>query len=344
MEQENNFNINFKELLSNKQELTKIFNHIGQEQYEIGEILSTYEKDDNRQGAIIMVQDNKIDALQKIIIDTIYGEPNSTQVKDVTYEQGAECDIRIILHFSKRFGENKKQEFEYEQEMTEGFIKINNDCGCDTYLISASWSFGELEKPTYFYQTKIEPGNNRLTCLKKLPSKLEFEQAVFGIFYHCSSEWRNPHHIEHPENWFDNYWHLIFHDISFRYPIWNENGLFMHGVSKSEIGDVTLKWLIDSKIEVLKKFFDNREININTLSSGRNIMEIKLWDKPISYFAKTSIKNKERIAEAIRGYDSVTFEFLDNLFERQMPDKEVLKDLGYFSGLAFMDLDKEISA
>ncbi len=116
----------------------------------------------------------------------------------------------------------------------------------------------------------------------------------------------------------------------------------MHGVSKSEIGDVTLKWLMDNKIELIKKFFDNREININTLPSGRNIMEIKLWDKPISYFAKTSIKNKERIAEAIRGYDSVTFEFLDNLFGRNMSDEEVLKDLGYFPGLAFMDLDKEI--
>jgi hypothetical protein len=339
MEKQNNLNINFKELLSDKPELNKIFKHIGQEQYEIGEILSTYEINDNRQGAIIMVQNNKIDDLQKIVIDATYGEPNLTQVKDVTYEQGAECDIRIILYFSNGFWKGKKQEYIYEQEMTEGFIKINNDCGCDTYLINASWSFGELEKPTYFYQTKIEPGNNRLTCLKRLPSKLEFEQAVFGIFYNCSSEWRNPHHIEHPENWFDNYWHLIFHDISFRYPIWNENGLFMHGVSKSEIGDVTLKWLMDSKIEVLKKFFDNREININTLPSGRNIMEIKLWDKPISYFAKTSIKNKERIAEAIRGYDSVTFEFLDNIFGRNMSDEEVLKNLGPIPEDAFKNLE-----
>lgn len=100
---------------------------------------------------------------------------------------------------------------------------------------------------------------------------------------------------------------------------------------------------MDSKIELLKKFFNNREILINNLPSGRNVMEIKLWDKPFSYFAKASFKNKERIAEVIRGYDSVTFDFLDNLFERQMSDKEVLKDLGYFPEDAFKDLDKEIS-
>jgi len=120
--------------------------------------------------------------------------------------------------------------------------------------------------------------------------------------------------------------------------------LFMHGVSKSEIGDVTLKWLMDSKIELLKKFFDNREINIDTLPSGRSVLGINLWDKPFAYFTTASIEEKEMIAEAIREYDSVTFEFLDNLFERQMTDEEVLKDLGPIPEDAFNELEKEISA
>ena len=343
MEQENNFKVDFKKMLNDKQELTKIFNHVGQNQFQVEEILLSYEKDDNRQGAIIMVQDNKIDDLQKIIIDAIYGVPNSTQVKDVTYDYGADCDKRIILYTLGYSGLNVKS-YKYDGELSEGFIKINNDCGCDTYLINVSKTLDESKEAVYCYKTDIKPGHKKLTWLKKLPSKLEFEQAEFDIFYNYSSDWRNPHHIEHPENWFDNYWHLIFQDISFRYPIWNENGLFMQGVSKSEIGDINLKWIMDSKIELLKKFFDNREINIDTLPSGRNVMEIKLWDKPISYFAKASIKNKETIAEAIRGYDSVSFEFLDNLFDRRMSDKEVLKDLGNVSASAFLDLEKEISA
>jgi hypothetical protein len=341
MEKENNFNIDFKEMLSDKQELTKIFNHIGQEQYEIGEILSTYKKDHNRQGAIIMIQDNKIDALQKIIIDAIYGQPNSTQVKDVTYDQGADCDKRIIFYALENSG-SFKTSYRHEQEMTEGFVKINNDCGCGTYLINVSKTLDDSKEPVYCYKTKIEPDNKRLTCLKKLPSKLEFEQAIFGIFYNYSSDWRNSHYIEHPENWFDNYWHLIFHDISFRYPIWTEDGLFIQGVSKSEIGDINLKWFMDCKIALLKKFFDNREININTLPSGRSVMGITFWDKPLSYFTTASIEEKEMIAEAIRGYDCVTFEFLDNLFERQMTDEEVLKDLGPIPKNAFKGLEISI--
>ncbi|MCD4675965.1 MAG: hypothetical protein K8S18_08220 [Desulfobacula sp.] len=335
--------IDFKELLSDKQELNKIFNHIGQEQYEIGEILSTYEKDGNRQGIVLLVQDNKIDELQKIIIDAIYGEPNSTQVKDVTYDYGADCDKSIIL-YTLGYSDLNVRSYEYDGEMSEGFIKINNDCGCDTYLINVSKTLDKSKEPVYRYKTDIKPGNKRLTSLKKLPTKQEFEQAEFGIFYNYSSDWRNPHHIEHPENWFDNYWHLIFQDISFRYPVWTGDGLFMQGVSKSEIGDITLKWLMDSKIELLKKFFDNREIVIDIPPSGRNVMEIKLWDKPISYFAKASSKNKERIAEIIRGYDSVSFEFLDNLFERRMSDEEILKDLGPIPEDAFNELEKEISA
>lgn len=339
MKKENNLNVNFKKMFSSNKRLTRILFGMKDELLLVTKTLSNYERNGNRHGVIFMARETDTGRMQKIIIDAIYGEPNSTQVKDLTYGIGTDCDKRIIFYTLENPGYTKN-EYRYEHEMVNGFTKVNNDCGVETFVVNVSLNSDKNRK----YTAEVYPDENRTTLIKKLPTKQEFDQAAFGIFYNYSSDWRNPHHIEHPENWFDNYWHLIFQDISFRYPIWTESGLSIQGVSKSEIGDINLKWFMDNKIELLKKFFDNREININTLPSGRNIMEIKLWDKPISYFAKTSIKNKERIAEAIRGYDSVTFEFLDNLFERQMPDKEVLKDLGYFPGLAFMDLDKEISA
>ncbi|MBA3010034.1 MAG: hypothetical protein FP812_07335 [Desulfobacula sp.] len=343
MKKGNNFNVNFKDMLSDINGINEVLKYIGPDQFQVEEILSNYEKNGNRYGVIFMAKDNKTKKQQKIIIDGIYGEPNSRQIKDLTYGFGVDCDKRIILYTLDNL-DSKVREYEYDGEMAEGFAIINNDCGIETYIFKMlRYIVGNGPFPLQL-NAEVIPDGEKKTLHKILPSLQEFEQAEFGIFYNYSSDWRNPHHIEHPENWFDNYWHLIFQDISFRYPIWTEDGLFLQGVSKSEIGDLGLKWFMDSKIGLLKKFFDNREIHINTLPSGRNIMEIKLWDKPISYFAKTSIKNKERIAEAIRGYDSVTFEFLDNLFERQIPDKEVLKDLGYFPENAFMDLDTKISA
>ena len=343
MKKDNDFDVNFKEMLSDIKGINEVLKYIGPDQFQVEEILSNYEKNSNRYGVIFMAKDNKTKKLQKIIIDGIYGEPNSRQIKDLTYGFGGDCGKRIILYTLDNL-DFKVREYEYDGEMAEGFAIINNDCGVETYIFRMlRYIVGNGSFPLQL-NAEVIPDGERKTLLKKLPTKLEFEQAEFGIFYNYSSDWRNPHYIEHPENWFDNYWHLIFHDISFRYPIWTESGLFIQGVSKSEIGDINLKWFMDSKIELFKKFFDNREININTLPSGRNVMEIPLWDKPFSFFTTASIKNKETIAEAIRGYDSVTFEFLDNLFERQMSDAEVLKDLGPIPEDAFKDLEKVISA
>jgi len=337
MEQENNFDVNFKKLLSDDKEINKILDRIDGECLMVEDILSTYEKNSNRYGVILTATSLETGKLQKIIIDAIYGEPNSTQVKELTYGDGSDFGKRIIF-YTLGHPDHKEREYEYDGQMAEGFAKINNDCGLDIYIFKISL----VSDKTYKSNAVVTPDDKRRTLHKILPTLQEFEQAEFGVIYNYSSDWKNPHYIEHPENWYDNYWHEIYHDISFRYPIWNEGGLFMLGVSKSEIGDVTLKWLMDSKIEVLKKFFSNREINIDTLPSGRSIMEIKFWDKPFSCFTRSTVEEKEMIAEAIRGYDSVTFEFLDNLFGRRMTDEEVLKDLGPILEDAFKELEKEI--
>ena len=84
-----------------------------------------------------MAKDNKTEKLQKIIIDAIDGEPNSTQVKELTYDQGADCDKRIILYTLDN-PNYSKNEFWYEQEMVEGFAKVNNDCGFETFVVEVS--------------------------------------------------------------------------------------------------------------------------------------------------------------------------------------------------------------
>jgi len=343
MEKENNLNVDFKEMFSNTQELNQILNCIGQDQFETEEILSTYEKNGNCHGVIFTARETETGKMQKIIIDAIYGEPNSTQVKELTYGIGAECDKRIIL-YTLGFLDNKNQGFEYEQEMTEGFIKINNDFGHDTYLINISMSFDESENPVYCYKTYIEPGNKRFTCLKKLPTKLEFEQAIFRIFYSSSCERLDYiHDYTKIEEWYEGCWHLRLNEIEFQYPVWNEDGLFMKGISKSDIGNMHLKWIKDNKMDLLERFFDNREIVFNMPSSGDSVISIKLWDKPFSYFTKAFSNEKVKIAERIRGYDGIVFEFLDNLFGRQRSDNEIIKDLDCIPEQAFMDLDKEIS-
>jgi len=103
--------------------------------------------------------------------------------------------------------------------MVEGFTKINNDCGLDTYIFKIPNCIIVTEPTPLRFNAEVYPGEKKWFLHTKLPSKLEFEKAEFGIIYAHSSDWRNPYYIERPEDWFDNYWHLIFQDISFRYPL-----------------------------------------------------------------------------------------------------------------------------
>jgi len=345
MEQENNFNVNFKELLNDKQELKKILNHIGQGEYQIDDISWDDLKDENRQSVILLVQNITRDELLVIIIDAINGEPNSNQVRNVTYNNMAAGDKRIILYSSMGFQENKNQRFEYEREMTEGFIKINNDCGNDTYLINVSKSSGESKEPIYYYETKIEPSNKKSTDIKKLPAKLEFEQALFRIYYDSSCEYLD--HIRDYtkiEEWFEGCLHLRINDIDFKYPEWTEDGLFMHGVSKSNIGDVNLKWFKSGRIGLIKSFFNNREVDFKLHSANEDMISIKLWDKPFSFFTNSSVELKKNIVKAIRGYDGKIFEFWQEVFKRELSEAKIINLLGCIPADAFKDLEEDFAA
>ena len=342
MKKENNFNVNFKELLNDKQELTKILNPIEQGQLQIEEILTSYKKNGNRYGVIFMVKDNKIDNLQKIIIDAIYGEPNSTQVKDITYDQGKDCDKRIILYCSMRFQENKKQEFEYEQEMTEGFIKVNNDCGVETFIVEVtSFQMANDFVSRNFYVTE-KPEGKKSKFHKELPTKFEFEYAEFHMYYNYTIDW-DYDYVERPDDWFSATWCIEEKSIEFQYPVWNEEGLFAKGIPWYKKGYENLEWLLDNRLDLIQKFFNGHEVIFEESVSRERFLSIKLWDKPFSIFPKASVEEKEKITESIRRYDGVISEFWQTVFHRNSSDDEIIQLLDCIPKDAFKDLEEMVS-
>lgn len=342
MEKENNLKVNFKEILSDGQQINQILNRIGQDQFETEEILSSYEKNGNRHGVIFMARATETGKMNKIIIDAIYGEANSTQVKDLTYEIGADCDKRIIL-YTLGHPDSIKNEYRHEYEMMKGLVSINNDCGFETFVVKVSLDSDK----NYQYNAEICPDENKWTQFRKLPTKLEFEKAIFKVFYNQTDQFGGYEndHMDDIDEWFSSTgWHLHLNDIYFEYPVWTENGMFMDGVSTSEIGNMHLKWIMDNKMGLLEKFFSNREITFIKPFSGGNMVSIKLWDKPFTYFANASVEKKEGIVETLRGYDGLLFEFWQILFREERSDNVIIKDYGCIPEKAFMELDTKVSA
>ena len=335
-------NVNFKEMLSDTAEVTNILNCLGLDYLQVQEILSSYQKYNNRFGVIFMVKDNKKEKLQKIIIDAIDGEPNTNQVKELTYDQGADCDKRIVLYTLEN-PNCKKNEYSHETEIAVGFVTVNNDCGFETFIVDVSLDSEKNLK----YAAQIFPDGKRRTSIEKLPTKQECEKAVFKVYYSYTDEvgsddscWHECYCDEGLEGWFKgDCGCLDMMSIKFKYPVWNEKGLFAQEDSNPQQAAKELHLYEENNKIYCKNEFLNREVTFETADSGKTSTFIKLWDKPLSFFTNASPANKEVIVEYLRNYDR---EFYEIWCERRNLDVSNCEKYFSIPENAFDELEMEI--
>lgn len=290
--------ISFKEMLNDSTTLNMILNHTDREDLRVEKIISNYEKNINRFGVIFMIKDTKTKKLEKIIIDAIYGEPDLTQIEEITYGQGFDCDRRFIF-YTLEHPDCAKIGFRNEREMIKGFTKVNNDCGFETIVAQVALA----SDGAYRFKIEVSPDGIKWSSFNKLPSKEEFEKAVFKTYYNSSDTWGGyeDDYLGDLNEWFTGtYWYLDMNGISFMYPVWDENGLFVQAVSETHEGADYLNSIKENNQKYLSRMFIGRKTTFETAVSGRVTMLIKLWDKPISFFTNASPADKEKIVEYLR--------------------------------------------
>ena len=343
MENKKSFGVNFKGMLSDAAEINNMFCRLGFLHLQVEKILSNYEKDINRNGVVLLVNDKLLKKSKKIIIDAIDGEPNSNQVKELTYDEGSDCDKRFILYTKENQG-YVKNEYRYEQEMVKSFAKVNNDCGFDTYLVKVS--LGPVK--TYQYDFSVCPEYKKRTSITTLPTKQEFEKAVFKVFYNQTDQFLGYEHdyMYNIDDWFSGtHWYVDHYHILFKYPIWDENGLFVQADSVTHGGADELNIVKENKQKYLDKMFVNREISFETVDSGKIRMLIKLWDMPLSFFTNASTVNKEKIAEYLRFLSSGHLdEYWSMRHYLDGSQNEIVETEMAISEDTFNELENEISA
>jgi len=343
MEKENNiFNDAFKELLNEPSYLGLILKFINTNGPMIPIKIIATSDSNNHYGVIFTARETKTAKMQKIIISAFNGEPNLEQIRRVTYDVGLFCDKRIIF-YTKDFPNCLKNEYRHEHEMVKGFAKVNNDCGFETFVIEVSL----VSDVGYKFAYEVKPNEYNCTSLKNLPSKYDFERAIFKVFYNQTDWYEGYEHVEHMEDiggWFDGtYWCLDTDGIEYIYPVWNEEGLFAQAVSVTEEGAYSLESIKENNLKNLGEMFINREITFEKDFSENVTMSIKLWDKPFSYFIESSIEDKEKIAEFLREFDSKISEYWDHQHYLKGPENSTVKEHLSVPEDAFNELEQEIS-
>jgi len=305
---QNNNAFSLKKHFSSNENIIGLFCFAEIDEYDFVGINQNYETEDDRYGVIIDVKHKQTGIQSQILIDAISREANWKQMMDCTYGIGKDCNKRII---ACSYGQSDKaREYENDKVMSEGFSQINNDFKVDTYIVHMGM---DSQSNVIFYDFAVKPDGIKRTDLKQRPTKEEMEQAEFWFHYYFTSFTVNYDldegydFLEHPGDWINRYWKLNVNDLEIIYPVWNEEGLFIHVKPCGSTGNLALTWLIENRLDQLQSEFKPIKVIIEKDSPQSYYMAIQIWDTPFSDFVNYSVEEKIDCVQKIRALDKSEF-------------------------------------
>ena len=247
------------------------------------------------------------------IIDVISGEPTWQQMMDITFGAGAECDSRIIIY------DNASQSYDKvsNRETAVKFASINNECGVDTYIVNAALGENrDRNKTDVAFDIEASPEvGHRIDC-NELPSKEEFEQAEFWLYF---DEYGDPAQemIYDPDWWFGGPMTYFIDGIIGLTPSWRNDGFYVQVTADNFSEHQILVKLIDNKRHKIEQHFDKYELKIKRKPDTPIEITVKYDDIPFKEFTLMSIEKK---CEYIEKYRNLQEEFSEFLFEEIFED------------------------
>lgn len=250
---------------------------------------------DNKRLAVI-VNTMKKDTLysNRVIIDVIMGEPTWDQMMDVTFYIGRGCNPRIIVC------DRGDPELFGLDPMVDGFVQISNECGLATFVLGAQSKMEGMEL------TLLEEGDMSVPLkIDRFPNRAGFHHTEFMFYYCLASDGELPLYREFCD-WPCNSWVLGVEgtDLEATYPVWDQSGVFMLITAKSEKGQKELKWLLENKMNFLRKTFELFRVDYDNESGLPMELDAKVWDRPFTDFIFADEPQKRELARKVADFNT----------------------------------------
>ena len=242
-----------------------------------------YEKDDNRHGVVLDVQENKLADRTKVLIDLRQGQPIVNQVYDALYDVGKDCDIKIIV-FTDGNNEYDKGIPVADEYLVSGMIGKLQDMNIPIYLFSINQNDLKIALVDW-YQTWY--GINRLKSAS-IPTKEGFMAETFWYTYFDSfnigfyKPWNafsgNTKGIEESI-------YTIFISDFFDGEIklyWDENGV-RYDITQYSESDEYLKKVLAVYMPILKERYGDNSVRFENVVGRLPRLYIKYSDKPFNW-------------------------------------------------------------
>jgi len=281
---------NWESMLSEKEDIAELFKELGLDDYQAIQVISRRVWN---YGLIIIVDaiDRK-QTISRIIIDVTSGIPSWQQFINVTYDEGGDADIKIILYG-----------IDYEEGILAGrlfelgcLVRRNNECGVKTYKAGGIRSDDRGHTPLAICDIDEAPALSSMRSGLELPSKTEILKGEFWVGYYYPQ-------LNDVEPGLYNYilrgWRPGFslsRGFSAR-TLWHEDGFYMnltHGPD-SEIID----WIWTDRISSLKMAYPDSTIKLDNQHDDYRAICVKILDIPMQEIFEMEPSNKWEYAELL---------------------------------------------
>lgn len=302
--------VSWERVLNNKDDVTKLFKEMDIQCLEDIQIISRTYSQNNR--LILNIAASNIDGEQfRIIIDATSGIPTWEQFINVTYDQGEDTNIKIILY-----------EKDYEDKINDftagGLIEIgnlvtrNNKCRMTTYLVKGISYDSNGQKIIDNCSVEIGPDDTNVDPSQSLPSKRQVQEAEFWSGYYYPQWANDPIEIDDDiiDCWAPGY--SLSNNLRTE-ASWSDDGFFIKIIG--EQGYEALQWIWDNKKGEFENQYPDCPVTLETKDGKPYAISTRILDISMTDLINMTPKDKEYYGDYVFGQEHVFIDIANGVVD-----------------------------
>lgn len=300
------FGENWKDHFTTKEAISELFRQIKISTGEVIDIHPVPNDSPDRITVLVTTKQSETRAITKTIIDFTTGGPTWEQFIDLTYDLGANTDLKIIVYDDVWI---KPEPAGSGPELAD-LVAINNQCGVRTILVETICSMKDgVKRLEYFlYQDLYSERNHYLHSdseefvipwTQPLPTKRQIQEAAFWAGYYggtCQFQGAPPIKINARviNGWTPGF--EVTPGVEIR-ALWTEEGFSMNLLAKPESEKLSQIW--NEGKAIFMEEYSEHDVVYSPNSNGKAVISVKLDKTPISDLIDLRFEDKWEYAELV---------------------------------------------
>lgn len=300
--------VSWKQVLCSNDDIKKLLEGLEITDLRNIRVLSRTYSDDGRM-IITLTANNRDDIIFRIIIDSTVGIPTWRQFINVTYDQGASADIRIIL-YGKDYSDQKDGFTAGDVIEISNLVRRNNRCRVTTYLIKGITVNSEGQKILDAFYIEEGPSDVSVNPTETLPSKRQVQEAEFWTGYYFPNWGTDPFGIDDD----------IINDWAPGYPLtnhlrtaasWNDEGFFIK-LTEEQPSDA-IHWIWNNKKGEFEAAYPGCDIILEKIDEDRHAISVRILNISMTDLINMPPNQKSDHGEYVYGQEHVFSDLVEGI-------------------------------